>query len=315
MMFAAATIETRSAPVTPDSIRGTSIRMTASFSDAFTYNEGQDSTAASPKNQSDELLLSILQHECLQCYRLKSDYLYSNDQNVTERCRRRTCEWMHGICDYFDLNREIAAIATFYVDRYFTLVNSPDAPITTRLYQLVALTSLFIAIKTHGELKHHDEENQDHAEFNISFCAQLSRNQFTLKEIEQCEQSLLCTLDWHVNPVVPSCVIDALINYLPPSLRADSDATLYVYECSKHLSELSISIPALSIDRKPSVVAYASILYALEKCDSDLHVPLLQSEFRAVVQDATSYYFQAEKENVEYVIDMLRDILPDFTEL
>jgi uncharacterized CHY-type Zn-finger protein len=222
---------------------------------------------------------------------------------------------MHGICDYFDLNREIAAIATFYVDRYFTLVNSPDAPITTRLYQLVALTSLFIAIKTHGELKHHDEENQDHAEFNISFCAQLSRNQFTLKEIEQCEQSLLCTLDWHVNPVVPSCVIDALINYLPPSLRADSDATLYVYECSKHLSELSISIPALSIDRKPSVVAYASILYALEKCDSDLHVPLLQSEFRAVVQDATSYYFQAEKENVEYVIDMLRDILPDFTEL
>lgn len=317
MMFAVATIQTRSAPVTPDSIVGSSIRMTASFNDACSYNERHENKVASPKNQSDELLLALLHHESLRCYQLNSDYLYSNDRIVTERCRRRICEWMYGICDYLALNRDIVAIATFYVDRYFTLAYSADTPITTRLHQLVALTSLFIAIKTHGELKHRDDDNQDRVDFNISFCAHLSRNQFTPKEIEECEQSLLYALDWHVNPVVPSCVIDALINYLPPSLRAEStyDATLYVYECSKHLSELIVSIPAMSIDHKPSVLAFASIMYAIEKCDSDLHPSFLQSEFQDTVQDATCDYFQTEKEKIEYVVDVLRVTCPDLNGL
>ena len=218
---------------------------------------------------------------------------------------------MYSICDYFKLNREVVAIAMFYLDRYCTLASSSSTPVTARQFQLVALTSLFIAIKTHGEIKHQgNDKNCDAIEFNINFCASISRNQFTSREIEECEQSMLWVLDWHVNPVVPSSIIDVLINYLPHTAEADmtNDVALYIYECSKHLAELSVAVPALSIGFKPSIVAFACIMYALED-------RRLQSEFQATLQEVSYSYFDADEENIKNAIAMLREICPNLCEL
>ena len=141
---------------------------------------------------SSQRLLGMLAAEGGPHYRVRPDYLHSTalvppssdrkscDQGVSERCRRRTCEWMYDICDYFRLNREVVGVALFYVDRYFTIAfggspsgggDSADAaadvgggggggggagfarssPVTRRRFQLVALTGLYVAIKLHGE--------------------------------------------------------------------------------------------------------------------------------------------------------------------
>lgn len=312
--------ETRSAPVTPDSIVGTTIKMTASFDSAYGNQECSHHNASLLfENQRNVLLRSMLHQESLPFYQLNSDYLSSNDQAVSEKCRRKTCEWMYTICDYFKLNRVVVSIAIFYVDRYCTLMHSSSTPVTTRQFQLVALTSLFIAIKTHGEIKHQGEVKYEEViEFNINFCASISRNQFTTREIEECEQSMLRILDWHVNPVVPSNVIDVLMNYITPTAGADiaNDVTLLcIYECSRHLAELSISVPGLSIEYKPSIHAYACIMYALEGCEAGLYSSRLRSEFHASLQHALCCYFDHEKENIKEAFELLRIVCPNLNEL
>lgn len=310
-----------SAPVTPDdSIVGASIQMTASFDEAFFGLQLDQRRSALVDNSSDELLVSILKHETLSHYQLSQDYLYSKDRAVSVNCRRKTCEWMYGICDYFKLNREVVAIAIFYVDRYFTLAYSRNDPVTTRQFQLVALTSLFIAIKTHGGTRQRDiSVRGDAVEFNINFCASVSRNQFTPSEIEDCEQTLLRSLDWHVNPFVPSWIIETLISYLSPS-SADDDENLHdivthVYDCSKYLAELSVSIPDLSMVCRPSVIAFASILYALDVIGDDKLSTRLKLEFNSAVRGASCCHFDVQNENIENALVILRVICPNLIEI
>lgn len=307
MRLTTSSAETRSAPVTPDSIHGESIRMTASFND--TCFDQQCIQSYSQKRLSDELLHSLFYQESLPCYQLNQKYVYSQG-NVSERCRRRTCEWMYDICDHFKLNREVVAIAIFYVDRYFTVANSSELPVPTRQFQLVSLTSLFMAIKVHGEKGYQEETEEDEStEFNLSFCASISRNQFTPQEIECCEHSLLQVLDWHVNPVVPAHFIDALMNYL--SLTSAHPETIFsIYECSKHLAELAVPVAALSMEQKPSVIAFACMLYALDVCGVDS--ARLRAEFQNELREAFCTHFDAEEDAIENVFAILQVICPDF---
>lgn len=336
--------ETRSAtPVTPDSVVGADININGSFADTTTSScihekadhcPDDDATSSS----SHELLQSILHHESLPHYQLSPDYLHSSvlipstekDQGVSERCRRRTCEWMYDICDYFHLNREVVAIALFYVDRYFTLTSFSSAagsnkqvPVTRKQFQLVALTGLYIAIKTHGEPRKNQIQQWNRAKFSIYVCASISRHQFTSKAIERCEQLMLQTLEWRVNPIVPSgVVIDTLVNYLSPGCvdgssngKATAAVAVYVYDCSKYLAELSISVPALCMVYKPSVIAYASIMYALDIYGTVQFSRQRRSDYEAVLQKASDLHFDVEKENIQGARGILQAICPNLSEL
>jgi hypothetical protein len=325
--------ETRSAtPVTPDSVVGADININGCTNDKVDGRHDDDTSSS-----TDELLQSILRHESLPHYQLSPDYLHSSvlipssekDQGVSERCRRRTCEWMYDICDYFHLNRDVVAIALFYVDRYFTVTSFPEAgctnqvPVTRKQFQLVALTGLYIAIKTHGEPRNNQGKNQmqwNRAKFSIRVCASISRHQFTSNAIEKCEHLMLQTLEWRVNPIVPSgVVIDALVNYLSPGSVDGSGKTtgvaLYVYDCSKYLAELSVSVPALCMVYKPSVIAYASIMYALDIYGTMQFSRQRRSEYEAVLQKASGLHFDLEKENIKGARGILQAICPNLSEL
>ena len=321
-------------PVTPDSVVGAAININGSFTECSNAIGDESSSAV---NTSDELLRSILHRESLPHYQLSPDYLHSSvlipstekEQGVSERCRRRTCEWMYDICDFFHLNREVVAIALFYVDRYFTLTSFPtvgcdkQVPVTRKQFQLVALTGLYIAIKTHGEPRDQGKCGNmqwSRAKFSINICASISRHQFTAKAIEKCEQLMLRTLDWRVNPVVPSgIVIDTLVNYLSHgSIDKSGAATgvaLYVYECSKYLAELSVSVPALSMVYKPSVIAYASIMYALDIYGTTPYSMQHRSEYEATLQRASCLHFEKEKEKIKSARGILQVICPNLAEL
>lgn len=342
----------------------------------------------------------------------------SGDQGVTERCRRRTCEWMYDICDYFRLNREVVGIALFYVDRYFTITfngvgDDVRVPVTRRKFQLVALTGLYVAVKLHGESRQDpigrrlpfgnpnptetttateggssttieeeevvDRQVWNRVKFSLAICASISRNQFEPDEIEECERDLLTTLDWHVNPVVSSgSIIDSLLVYLPRSFNSVSSSvrpsniatygrsvsitaepsptstsiasfpnssgdntmiavedglSIYVYDCAKYLCELSVSIPALCLVYRPSVVAYASIIYAISSLHrsapsirgsgvadpTSLSILLPQQmsrwKFEANILSATATHFETERENVASAGQILREVCPNLGDL
>jgi len=354
-------------PVTPDSVVGANILLDGSSSGggANAHKANMPSSPATTSLEHHDLLISpqllnILKTESAEQYQVTPNYLHSSvmipspqdskDQGVSERCRRRTCEWMYDICDYFQLNRQVVGISLFYVDRYFTIsfeggASGGQVPVTRRQFQLVALTGLYIAVKLHGESREENrtcgqeslgspkQPNNDSQQpwnrlkFSLAICASISRNQFTTREIEECERKMLSTLDWHVNPIVSSgIVIDSLLIYLPSTMSArtidgrhtDESLALFVYDCAKYLTELSVSVPALSLVYKPSVVAYSSILYALDtftaKCCSCFTAQSRQ-EYEKIILQVSSHHFDREKVNVQGAKKILQAICPNLSEL
>mmetsp|Transcript_32827 Transcript_32827/g.55831 ORF Transcript_32827/g.55831 Transcript_32827/m.55831 type:complete len:377 (-) Transcript_32827:261-1391(-) len=336
-------------PVTPDSVVGANI-LDGSSSGAESRKAHQNMSLQSSISQSDltsPQLLTIFKTESSEQYQVTPNYLHSSvlipatkdskDQGVSERCRRRTCEWMYDICDYFQLNREVVGIALHYVDRYFTITfedASGQVPVTRRQFQLVALTGLYIAVKLHGEGRQENlaarqslrspsqpdavgqPQPWNRLKFSLAICASISRNQFTSREIEDCERNMLHTLDWHVNPIVSSgSIIDSLLTYLPSTIcdgGIDESVAIFVYDSAKYLAELSVSVPALNLVFKPSVIAYASILYALE---TTCVTAQTRQEYENVIQKVSSLHYATEKKNVDGAKKILQAICPNLREL
>ena len=241
---------------------------------------------------------------------------------------------------------EVVGIALFYVDRYFTITfegadtssSSGQVPVTRRQFQLVALTALFIAVKLHGETRQEKkpcrrnslgspgqleepEQLWNRQQFSLSICASISRDQFTASEIEECEKSILCTLNWYMNPIVSSgTIIESLLGYFPSTTMSgsiDESISFLVYDCAKYLAELSVSVPALSLVYKPSVVAYSSILYALDTLSSKTtcFTSHTREEYERVLHQVSCHHFHREKENVSGAMKILQAICPNLSEL
>jgi len=353
-------------PVTPDSVVGTNILLDGSSSSGSEVFKAHINIPSSAHNHdlTSPQLINIFKTESAEQYQVTPNYLHSSvliptpqdsrDQGVSERCRRRTCEWMYDICDYFQLSREVVGIALFYVDRYFTLTfdgaSGGQSPVTRRQFQLVALTGLYIAVKLHGESRqenlacrsspssgspgqHHQHDNTqpwNRLKFSLAVCASISRNQFTPREIEDCERNMLNKLDWHVNPIVSSgTIIDSLLWYLPSTISARTteggigeSISLFVYDCAKYLAELSVSVPALSLVYKPSNVAYASILYALDIVNTNssnqsdaCFSASSRGEYERIILQASSQHYDREKINVASAKKILQAICPNLSEL
>jgi hypothetical protein len=408
-----------SAPLTqPSSTSSTST--SSSLSSAASIRSFIKTSTDDDDASNQQLLLNnMLASERNPHYHVAPDYLHSSalispapleskDQGVSERCRRRTCEWMYDICDHFQLQREVVGIALHYVDRYFTITfgggdadNETSAaptttssaagqrmqvPVTRKEFQLVALTGLYIAVKLHGasrprnngdrqifvpggeqtnnvsppnsngsrhQFQEEEQQYQFHRlRFSVAVCASISRSQFTSQEIERCEMKMLNMLHWYVNPIVPSgSIIDLLLLHLPtiPSEHQVGDGSMdndclsvYVYDCAKYLAELSVSVPALCLVYKPSILAYSSILYALETIlvastsnnvtasfkllsSSSINSPSKDSlsllpatyigEYEARIHHMSSNYFNREKEHVHSAKKIFQTICPNLGEL
>jgi len=365
--------------ITPDSVVGANILCSQSFADDYSSSSSADSgggssvsssttnpllqpnasssssSSSSPpccrsppqidEHQSSQLR-SILTLESSPHYTTSPHYLHSSIllqdyTGVSEKCRRKTCEWMYELCDYFQLHREVVGIALFYVDRYFTITfRNGENPVAKREFQLVGLTALYIAIKTHGQSRQLvDETNSDGTtapvlfnklKFSLHICASTSREQFTAKQIEECECLMLNTLSWRLNPVVPSgCVIELLVMFLPGAMggrgsRMESDhnhgqtVQNFVYDCATYLTELAVSVAALSLVYKPSVIAYASVLAAvdilLEDDSSSSSSPVTKEtliEYDALLNQASYQHFEMNKDDVVKAKEILAVMAPN----
>jgi len=70
--------------------------------------------------------------------------------STLERCihwRAKIIEWKYQIVDEFDLSRELVSISTFYLDQYLSIYYIMDTVSLPFLFQVVAITSIYLAIK------------------------------------------------------------------------------------------------------------------------------------------------------------------------
>jgi hypothetical protein len=249
---------------------------------------------------------------------------------------------MYELCDYFQLQREVVGIALFYVDRYFTITfNQGENPVAKREFQLIGLTALYIAIKTHGQSRQMVDDSNggttagemfNKLKFSLHICASTSREQFSARQIEECECLMLNTLGWRLNPIVPSgCVIELLVVFLPCAMMGSSSGDgggdmkhhgqsvqNFVYDCATYLTELAVSVAALSLVYKPSVIAYASVLAAMDILLWDKSSSLSSGVtkdtligYDALLNQASCRHFDMNKDDVGKAKEILTVMAPN----
>ena len=257
--------------------------------------------------------------------------------------RSKICEWSYRVVDHFGYDREIVAVAMNCFDRYLAHTGGASASIESRTYQLAAMTSLYVATKLHAD---RSEKGQDNATSNrkkmlrVSSFVQLSRDQFSPRDIAVMEKHLLQVLQWRVNPPTPMLFVGHLLRIMPAFAKPDSTSTSaasrdgnadatsqqhralvihVLHELARYLTELSTFLPPSYTAKSSSEVAYASIHLALDLLSPVTALPTqVRTEYLArldylsggTLKESSANLAQLKKKIGEsFVPDLFRDAL------
>lgn len=199
----------------------------------------------------------------------------SSNDCVNENWRRKISEWSFEVVDHFGFDREVVAIALSYLDRCMAHKSAPTpmgstCGVSRSEFQLIAVTSLYIAIKLHGEIDG-SSGAQPRRKLKIGTFVELSRNLFSVRDLERMEMLVLSTLRWKVNPPTSVKFVSYLLLLLPRhgayNHKIHESVVNSLFEMSRYLTELSCCVSTMSFNFKPSIVAYAAILNAMESTD------------------------------------------------
>jgi hypothetical protein len=207
---------------------------------------------------------------------LKAGELCYDPLKVISRWRLKICEWIFEVVDHFGFERDAAATALNYLDRSVAAASEATGlPVSKREYQLYAVTSLYIAVKLHGEV---DEAVGSRKKLKITAFQELSRGFFTVETIETNERRILSLLNWHMNPPTASQFLSQLLRLLPQwstqeSILSYEAVVASVVDIAKYLTELSVCDESFSFESTPAFVAYASLLCAFDAIRDTMPLP------------------------------------------
>ena len=254
--------------------------LVSSLSDALSCKE----SVAKPSDFEDTIqhLGAMLAHESTY-YPICDDYLkvfnlvfpYQVSELVNEGWRRKICEWSFEVVDHFNFDREVVSVALHYLDSVVAMrTESNGAAISRRDFQLIAVTSLYLAIKLHGET---DATEGPRKKLKISAFVQLSRGLFHVETLEAEERSILADLKWYVNPPTTVRFVAAYLQLLPKWSIYDgtpvhSNVPQSIFELSRYLAELSVCVSTFTFQFRASTIAYASILAAIDALHDTVRV-------------------------------------------
>ena len=282
---------------------------------------------------------------------------FAAPDRVNEAWRRKLCEWSFEVVDHFGMEREVVSIAMNYLDRMVAKFvarqlrpqqggrvnedgltdDGSEEPLPRHLakrqFQLVAVASLYIAVKLHGES---EELDMDRRSLNVNVFVELSRGIFQADAIEEMERNLLFNLDWHLNPPTPLKFIASLMRLIPnwsaPGYYSADNGSCYngdgreepqhhrfklvfkaIFDIAMYLTELSVCVSTFTFHSKNSIVAYASILCAMEALEDTLPLPYdARVKFVNRTAEATGMYPESEK--VRCVRNLLCELCPAIRE-
>ena len=285
--------------------------------------------------ESMQLLLPLLTQERAADYRIccgAHNYLLKPEEpddgrssslecdRINDTWRLKMTDWAYDVVDQFSVDREAVAVALNYVDRFmvFHCENNEATLVTKRIFQLLTLTSLYLAIKLHGSISYH--KNGARTKPTLQVFVEMSENRFTTAVIEQMEFQLLTKLKWRLNPPLSVNFVYYLLDLLPNWVTTDGVHGSYrrmrsaIYEVSRYMTETSICVSDFTFLFMPSAIGFAAILAALDALEQD---PALSNifppsevllDFFQNVFDATS--LRPTVEDIKKARSMLVDICP-----
>lgn len=215
--------------------------------------------------------------------------------------------------DHYSFDREVVGVAMYYFDRYISSQASCDGIRTKDKFQIIAVTSLFLAIKLHSMSEDRLIESRSRA------LARLLYDHVDPQEIYEMEMEILVLLDWRLNPPT---VHQFAINFsqLHPLGERCSTAISYLYESTRYQAEIAVFSPELLATFKSSVIAFAALKNAEEKIAADnphILTAGMNQYFEALMADPTMTIDSDAVDQCQLVLKRLCPQLPgldDFSE-
>ena len=166
------------------------------------------------------------------------------------------------------------SIALNYFDRYVSK-RSPDGGFAREKYQLIAMSSLFLAIKLHSVC-------EDGTASRTKALSRLCYGHFEGEEILATESDILVALEWFVNPPTFHQIALAFSQVHPLRLVSAQNNS-YVYEAARFQCELAVFLPHLLLKYRPSEIVFAAMLNAMEKVDPAILTEHVKDRFMSLL--------------------------------
>jgi hypothetical protein len=150
-----------------------------------------------------------------------------------------------------ELNKDLVYITMSFFDRYLSRV--PVLVSDHMMIQLVAMTSLYLAIKVHSPKD---------KKMSIASIIHLSDGLLSKDQVLGMEHSIMKSLEWYLNPPTPATFVTVLYP-LMKKLTDDEDTMVEIKDLAIHLLELAVYDSYYFINKPPSLMAHAAIMGAM----------------------------------------------------
>jgi len=175
---------------------------------------------------------------------------------VDASCRAKLVEWNRSITEFFGLSRDTVSVATSYMDRYLSsgTEDAQQALFDTQRYQLLFMTSLFIAVKIN--------EPKD---IDPSLLSKLSNGKYKAKDFIETERKMLKALNWRLSCPTAMDFVWHFLSLLPthgviPGLKS------VIMDFARQQIEIAVGDYNL-VSVKPSEIAVSAILNGIATID------------------------------------------------
>ena len=189
-----------------------------------------------------------VKYACCDCSQLHRD---AQNRRTLQEDRRLMLKWSYNVVDFFNLDRETAAIAMNYSDRFLQTDVGFKFLQDTQKYQLLCIVSLYLAVKIH-----------EPASLTPQTFVDISRGQYGADDMIAMETLLLATLKWRVNPPTSLSFVRNYLDLIPPALM-DRGMRTTAYLLARAQTERALQDYGL-VTVDASEIAHASVLNALQ---------------------------------------------------
>ena len=233
------------------------------------------------------------------------------------------------VADHFSLSRQVVYIALNYMDRYCAASNEliVDLLRNKNRFHLLAMASLCLAIKVHGELKL-DMDMDDNIiiispdtdtaiqtswagsitsaatatteSWIVDTILKLGRDKFTAEQLKTMEVDVLQRLQWLLRPPTPQVFISYYFDEFCPW---DEETIIELEELSLFIIELSVH-DYYFVSSKPSIVTLAALYNAAQILDS-----ASASSIRTMTENNDDDESSSSSLSSTWLMDLQHDIL------
>jgi hypothetical protein len=232
---------------------------------------------------------------------LPSDYLHRQPyscgpESVDVECRLKMCSWCIQMVNHCQFNHETVVITMNLLDRF--LSKRPHTLLDRSAFQLTAISCLYTTVKVH--------EPQAIAPETM---ANLSRGQYTAKQIEATEREILSCLGWLVHPPTALTFSHYLLSLIP---CLDKQTRNTLLELTELQTELAVQDYDLCLWNQ-SLVGFAAVMNALESMS--LTTPKVQSQLEVMLSAAAQIDSKSKSKIVHEIrISLYEGLLEDDVE-